>query len=115
MNLTLICLGMNLSIMGYVTVIMPLRGMDADIDKTPNLIPVLSLAGILLPVFLTLAIWPIWGFLSPIYIFILSLGYLMSMTFLPNGKFGTIVFWVLTVAGATLSHKLPHEGHEHSW
>ena len=115
MNLTLVCLGINMSIMMYVTLIMPLRGLEPDIDKVPNLIPVLSLSGVLMPVFLTLAVWPIWGFLTPIYIFILCMGYLFSMTFLPNGKCGTLIFWVLTVAGATLSHKLPHEGHEHSW
>ena len=32
MNLTLVCLGINMSIMVYVTLIMPLRGLEADID-----------------------------------------------------------------------------------
>ena len=115
MNLTLACLGVNMTIMFYVTVVQPLLGKEADIEKTPGLIPVMTIAGVFLPIFLTLAIWPIWGFWSPVYIFILFFGYVFSLTFLPGGKIGTLVFWLLTLAVATLSHTLPHAGHEHSW
>ena len=45
----------------------------------------MTVAGLLIPIFLTLAIWPIWGFLSPIYIFILTMGYIFVLTFLPGG------------------------------
>lgn len=115
MDLTLLCLGLNMAIMLYVTLIMPLKGLEADIEKVPKLIPILTVSGLLLPIFLTLAIWPVWGFLSPLYIFILSFGFIFALTFLPDGKCGTIMFWVLMVATATLSHTLPHEGHEHAW
>ena len=71
MNLALVCLGLNMTIMLYVTLIMPLKGMEADIEKVPKLVPIMTAASLLLPLFLTLAIWPIWGFLSPIYMFIL--------------------------------------------
>ena len=95
--------------------ILPLKGIEPDIEKVPGLIPVMTIAGVFMPIFLILAIWPIWGFLSPVYIIVLSMGYIFSLTFLPDGKCGTIVFWILMIALATLSHKLPHEGHEHSW
>ena len=101
-------------IMLYVTVVMPLQGKDADISKT-KLVPVLTLAFVSLPIFLTLAIWPIWGFLSPIYMFFLCLGSIFGLTFLPDGHFGTVIFWLIIIGAATLSHKLPHAGHEHSW
>ena len=115
MNLTLICLGVNLAIMLYITLILPLKGIDPDIEKVPGLIPVMTIAGVFLPICLTLVVWPIWGFLSPVFIFVLSFGYIFSLTFLPDGKCGTILFWILMIGIATLSHKLPHAGHEHSW
>ena len=115
MNLTLVCLGINMAIMIYVTIVMPLQGKEADIEKIPNLIPVMTIAGLFLPIFLTLAIWPIWGFLSPVYVFVLFFGYIFAVTFLPDGKCGTLLFWILIIAAATLSHTLPHAGHEHAW
>jgi len=115
MNLTLLCLGLNMALMLYVTIVMPLQGLDADIEKVPQLIPIMSVAGVCLPLFLVLAIWPIWGFLSIFYIFILSFGYIFALSFLPGGKCGTLLFWILMIGMATLSHTLPHAGHEHSW
>ena len=115
MNLTLICLGINVSIMLFVTIIMPLKGQDPDIEKVPKLIPVMSIASVFMPIFLILAIWPIWGILSIIYVFVLSFGYIFALTFLPGGKFGTLLFWILMIGLATLSHTIPHAGHEHSW
>jgi len=108
-------LGINIAILIFVSVIMPMKGMEADINEVPKLIPVMSICGILLPLFLMLAIWPVWGFLSPIYIFVLCFGYIFALSFLPGGKFGTLVFWVLMIGGATLSHELPHADIEHAW
>ena len=115
MSLTLICLGLNLTLLFYVTAIRPLQGLDDNIESIPALIPIMTVVGVLLPIFLIMAIWPIWGFLSPIYIFIMSMGYIFVLTFLPGGTIGTITFWVLTIAVATFSHLIPHAGHEHSW
>ena len=94
---------------------MPLQGKDDDIEKVPGLIPVMTIAGIMMPITLTLAVWPIWGLLSPLYIFILCFGYIFALTFLPGGKIGTLLFWIAMIAVGTISHKLPHAGHEHSW
>ena len=115
MSLTLICLGLNLTLMFYVTAIRPLQGLDGDIESIPALIPIMTVVGVLLPIFLIMAIWPIWGFLSPIYIFIMTMGYIFVLTWLPGGTIGTIVFWALTIGVATFSHLIPHAGHEHSW
>jgi hypothetical protein len=115
MNLSLICLGINMSILIYVTMIMPLKGQESDIEKIPSLVPVMAICSVALPIFLMIAIWPVWGLWSPIYLFVLSLGYIFSLTFLPNGSFGTVVFWILMVGAATTSHLIPHPGHEHAW
>ena len=115
MSLALICLGINVSLMFYVTLIRPLQGLDDNLENLPSLIPIMSVAGVLLPIFLILAIWPIWGILSPVYIFVLTMGYIFVLTFLPGGMIGTILFWVLTGAVGAMSHLIPHAGHEHSW
>jgi len=115
MSLALICLGLNVSLLLYITAIRPLQGLDDNIESIPALIPVMTVVGILLPVFIVLAIWPIWGFLSPVYIFIMTMGYIFVLTFLPGGMLGTIIFWVLSIFVATCSHLIPHAGHEHSW
>ena len=75
----------------------------------------MTAAGVIMPLFLIFAIWPIWGFLSPIYIFILSIGYIFALGFLPSGTLGTIIFWLVTIAIGTYSHLIPHAGHEHLW
>ena len=115
MNLTLLSLGLNMTILCYVTIGLPMKGLEADINLTPKLIPILTASGIFLPLFLTLAIWPVWGMLAPVYIFFLTFGFIFALTFLPGGKCGTILFWVLIVGVATCSHLLPHSGHEHAW
>jgi len=53
--------------------------------------------------------WPIWGFLTPLLLFILWMGGIMSMTFLPSGHLGTLIFWAIMIFLATASHLLPHE------
>ena len=55
------------------------------------------------------ALWPIWGFLTPIIMFILFMGATMAMIFLPPGMLGTLLFWSLIVFLATASHLIPHE------
>lgn len=115
MSLALICLGTNVSLLFYVTAIRPLQGLDDNLESIPALIPIMTIVGVLLPVFLCLAIWPVWGFLSPVYVFVMTMGYIFVLTFLPGGMVGTIVFWVISIAAATLSHLIPHAGHEHSW
>ena len=115
LNLAMVCLSVNVTLMIYITVVRPLQGLDDDIEKVPGLIPVMTVAGLFMPIFLTVSIWPVWGFWSPLYVFLLAFGYIFALTFLPPGKAGTLVFWILLVAFGTMSHLLPHAGHEHAW
>jgi hypothetical protein len=61
--------------------------------------------------------WPIWGFLTPVLMFVLFMGGSMSMVFLPGGMLGTLIFWAIMIFLATASHLIPHEpidnGHVH--
>ena len=85
MNLSLICLGVTMSILGYVTIIRPIQGLEPDIMHVKQLVPVMSVTMVFFPVFLTIAIWPIWGFWSLPYMFLLSMGGFFCLFFLPGG------------------------------
>ena len=104
-----------MTVLFYVTVIRPLQGLEADIMQTKPLVPVLSVAGIFLPIFLTIAIWPVWGLWTLPYMFVWINGSVHSLFFLPGGKLGNFLYWALMVAIATTSHLIPHPGHEHAW
>jgi hypothetical protein len=56
-----------------------------------------------------LALWPVFGLLTPVYILILSFGSTLSMIFLPSGKIGEILFWIGLASAAYISHTLPHD------
>ena len=115
MNLFLMILGVVVSMLAYVTIIRPIQGLKDDIMETPSLVPVLTIAFLLLPWTLMFAIWPIWGVWSMPYMFFMSMGAFFSLFFMPNGTLGTLLFWCLLIAIATVSHLIPHPGHEHAW
>jgi hypothetical protein len=50
--------------------------------------------------------------------FVIWMGGMMFMSFLPNGHFGTLLFWILMFSLVFLSHLIPHDpvdqGHDHS-
>ena len=73
------------------------------------MIPLMALAGVTLFVCSVLALWPVWGLLTPLYLIILSFGASFSMMFLPSGFLGNLCFWVGTIAFAYFSHTLPHD------
>jgi hypothetical protein len=56
-----------------------------------------------------IGLWPLWGFFTPIIMFVLFMGYTMSLMFLPDGFIGTILFWVLMIGLASTSHFIPHD------
>lgn len=81
-----------------------------DLEKDfPSLIPVMTLAGLTVFISGVMAMWPVWGFLTPVYFLILFFGYSFSLIFLPSGHFGTVVFYAGTFAGAYISHTMPHD------
>jgi uncharacterized YccA/Bax inhibitor family protein len=51
----------------------------------------------------------LWGFLTPIYIFVLFMGYSMALTFMPGGMCGTLFAWLLVFVVAAVSHYMDHE------
>lgn len=73
------------------------------------MIPIMAFAGVMIFVCAILAMWPIWGFLTPIYMLILAFGSTFSMMFLPSGKLGELLFWVALISISYISHTLPHE------
>ena len=111
LNLALVAIGFLVSVLFYVSVLAPccLRK-EVDLEKDlPSLIPVMSLTGVGIFVCSNLAMWPIWGFLTPVYMITIFFGSSLSMMFLPSGNLGNLLFWSLAIAAGYISHTLPHE------
>jgi hypothetical protein len=116
-------IGLNISIMLYMTVYLPyIAHIDADLEQyCPRLIPVITLSGVLsfllyyfkVKVYFSysgiMGLWPLFGLLTPVYMFILFMGYTMVLLFLPSGFIGTIMFWGLCLSCGFTSHFIPHE------
>jgi hypothetical protein len=107
----LTCMGFILTCVTYTSTIAPCRlGREVDVETDfPKLIPAMTLAGVLVFITAIMALWPVWGLLTPIYMLILFFGYSFSLIFLPNGHLGTLVFYVGSAAVAYISHTLPHD------
>jgi len=73
--------------------------------------PVMSLCGVAGFICTNLALWPIFGLLTPFYLLIIFFGASLSMTFLPGGACGTLLFWILFLVAGYISHTMPHEPH----
>ena len=73
------------------------------------MIPIMALSGVLVFVCSILAMWPVWGLLTPIWMLILTFGSTFSMMFLPTGKLGNLLFWIGIILVAYISHTLPHD------
>lgn len=111
LTITLICTGFQITVFCYLTIYGPLvlrRELDMEKDM-PNMIPVMT--GVAVAIFFCLiaSTWPVWGFLTPIYMLILFFGSSFSMMFLPSGTFGTFCFWLIFGVGGYFAHNMPHE------
>lgn len=73
------------------------------------MIPVMAFSGVMVFVCGVMAMWPIWGLLTPVYMLVLTFGSTFSMMFLPSGKLGELLFWVGVIVISYVSHTLPHE------
>jgi len=111
LNVALICFGFEFCILLYMSVWAPcILKRDIDLDKDmPSVIPVMTIAGLLIFVCTLLAVWPIWGFLTPIYMIILFFGTSFATIFLPNGTLGNLLFWVGVIVAGYISHTMPHD------
>mmetsp|Transcript_33065 Transcript_33065/g.43555 ORF Transcript_33065/g.43555 Transcript_33065/m.43555 type:complete len:91 (+) Transcript_33065:379-651(+) len=85
-------------------------GRELELEKDmPNLIPIMTIAGATIFFSIVAATWPVWGFLTPIYMIINFFGASFSMVFLPGGTLGNFLFWLLFSVGGYVAHNLEHE------
>ena len=75
----------------------------------PQLIPIMSIAGCAVFISGVLAVWPLFGLLTPIYFLILFFGSSFSMIFLPSGNLGNFLFWAIAVALGVVCHSFDHK------
>lgn len=100
-----------ITVLLYVSLIAPwILRKSVDLEKDlPQMVPLMALAGVANFISFVLAMWPVWGFLTPIYVIILFFGGTFTMMFLPKGELGNLMFWVGSIAIAYISHTLPHD------
>ena len=75
----------------------------------PNMIPVMTGAGVIVFFGVITATWPVWGILTPLYMIIHFFGATMVMVLLPSGVCGNLIFWLTFGVGGYFLHNLPHE------
>ncbi|KJE91298.1 hypothetical protein CAOG_08606 [Capsaspora owczarzaki ATCC 30864] len=51
--------------------------------EAPYAIPIITACGVLAAVLLSIAIWPVWGILSPFFLFVLLMGLVVVLRLLP--------------------------------
>lgn len=83
--LAVICLVLNTTLMLYLTVYLPkIARVTAPWDVyCPRVIPTMTGIGCLCAILLIRASYPVWGFLSPLILAIVFLGFLFSLHFIP--------------------------------
>ena len=83
-NLSLVCWGVDGAAMMYLGCYLPYKGITLEWNVyCPRVIPTASAAMVLGSLFLTLGLWPVWGFLTPFILGISGIGFLMSLHFVP--------------------------------
>lgn len=99
------------TVLVYISIVGPwILRKNIDLEKDlPQMVPLMALAGVANFISLVLAMWPVWGFLTPIYIIIIFFGGTFTMMFLPKGELGNLLFWVGLITIAYVSHTLPHD------
>ena len=118
-DIALICIGINLAVMLYVTVYLPyIARVEGDLEThAPKLIPIITICGfiafvlyfqLLIQFSTIMGLWPVYSFKTPIYIFVMFMGYSMLLMFLPSGLLGSLIFWVAIIIISFFSHLIPH-------
>ena len=100
-----------MALLAYLTVYGPLfLGRELELEKDmPNMVPIMTIAGTVIFFAIIAATWPVWGFLTPIYMIINFFGASFIMVFLPSGTLGNFSFWLLFAVGGYVAHNLEHE------
>ena len=76
----------------------------------PRLIPVASVVGFICFLTSHVAFWPVWGWMTPLILGVMQLGYIMAGSFLPKSIWGSISMVGLFMVAAMSSRFIPHEG-----
>ena len=99
-------------ILFYLAIYLPfIAGIEEDWETyCPSIIPVMSVSGLATAVLTLVALWPVWGWLTPLILIVLFMGYTMVLTLMPSGFIGTLLSWLLIFAASATSHYIPHEG-----
>lgn len=111
LNLCLTCCAMMLTLLAWMSLIGPIilrREIELERDY-PKLVPVMAISMVLSVIFSIMAMWPVFGFLTPIYMLALTFGGTMSMILLPGGNLGNLCFWVGLIAVGYISHTMDHD------
>jgi len=87
LQLVLICLLMNLTLVAYLTIYLPkvkgLTDSSAWPVYCPRVIPLIVIISFVAALLLIRATWPVWGFLSPLVLGIEMMGAIFSLHFIP--------------------------------
>jgi hypothetical protein len=106
--LSLISFGIFSSLTIYASFLVP--SFD-DIEVTsPKLIPTATLFGFICFNSTLIAIWPVWGWYSPLMLVTMMMGYLMAGTFMPKGNTGSVLYLIFLVGSFFSSRFIPHQG-----
>eukprot|EP00611_Tribonema_gayanum_P015252 TRINITY_DN27083_c0_g1_i1.p1 TRINITY_DN27083_c0_g1~~TRINITY_DN27083_c0_g1_i1.p1 ORF type:complete len:160 (-),score=43.35 TRINITY_DN27083_c0_g1_i1:82-561(-) len=84
-NLATACFAVNCVIMGYLTLWLPLvqRVSTPWNIYCPRAIPAATAVGVICGVSLNLALWSVWGFLTPLILLVVFMGCLFFLHFVP--------------------------------
>lgn len=105
------CIGFMVTVLVYLSIIGPLiKGREIDFETDmKDMVPIMSAAGVITFITAILAMWPVWGLLTPFYMLIVTFGSTFSMMFLPGGNLGNLCFWLGLIIIGYISHTMPHE------
>ena len=88
LNLSLISIVIIVSILFYLCAYLPIFENIRDYRiweiHCPNMIPILTGAGTFCVVTTVVAMWPVWGLLSPLFVFFLMMGFMFLAHFIPS-------------------------------
>lgn len=111
LNITLVAIGFQIALVAYLTLYGPIViGRELELERDlPNMVPVMTAGAAVVFFGIITAMWPVWGFLTPIYMIVMFFGASLSMLFLPSGTLGNLMFWVFFAVGGYVAHNLDHE------
>jgi hypothetical protein len=88
LNFAVVAMVIVMSVLLYLCVYLPVVLKISDYRMweihCPNMIPILTAAGAVCIVSLIVAMWPVWGMLSPVLVFFLMMGFMFLAHFMPS-------------------------------